>query len=496
MHHAEDISDIQPVTYPTIARPFLNFTATSFDFARYLQPFTMSRRRLSQGSIELSRFPLRPANLQDTTNVSFGSQTQGLLANAQEQNPTQDEPVGTTDTPGLSVTTVPAHPSRITTPSRQYPRFWHRISKLGLLMIPLGSLLLFGAIAFLCFSWLEPSKAKAGEKSHRLWEAIVFRDWITRAVTITAVLIRIVVTAQSAVITEMVAAIVIESSGVQLSQLPFLSMARAVAISPPALTMSLFSNRGASPSGSFYLALMITVSLLTLGSQFISTLLLTDFQDVKVAGLPNSTMVRMGSTASESLQLKQETWTRPVNTFWRFAEHHRPVQDTLPSTMKDTGATTRAALPWRDEKTRIELIFYNGMDSSWDARVVFFSPILEDISFFAENTLPILLGDTEDKLGLHVPTDHLYVEVMDSTTITHMPTGTVSRNYTTMTTFTSIETFTPPPGPINIQGSLTYDETYGPIKQMKTHIGPTVPFQGRRGFPFATWVLLSPWSPR
>ncbi|KAK8076638.1 hypothetical protein PG994_003910 [Apiospora phragmitis] len=292
----------------------------------------MPQRRLSRDSIELSQLPTRPSSLADDLHVSFNSQSQGLLETPTGYNgPNVDEAgvICLHETP-LSPHSLSPEPS-----SHQRQHFWLRIGVKGVLAISLGSLLLIGSVIFLCFLWFEALEAQKpeGGKPLKIWQYIVFAEWITRAVIITAAVMRSAITAQAAVIAAMIAAIIIESTGVQLSQLPILSITRAVNPFVLSLAMPAYTQIRGSPR-SFYLPLVIitTSCVLTLGSQFISTILLSDFEVANIS-----------------------------NVLWRFAEYRERTkyQMTHPH-IADTGRTLRAFLPLVDEKTRTNLRSYAG----------------------------------------------------------------------------------------------------------------------------------------
>ncbi|KAK7968868.1 hypothetical protein PG988_007941 [Apiospora saccharicola] len=166
----------------------------------------MPQRRLSQHSIELSDISTRHSSMTYHSNTSV-SQSQGLLTQPPGYEPIRDASVNEVDGTADLHGTPSAAPT-----NRQGRRLWRRVGKRGLVMIPLGSLLLLVLIAFLQFLWLQARKAKDGEEPHKLWQTIVFRSWLARTVTITAVLMRSVITAQAAVVTPMVAAMIVESS--------------------------------------------------------------------------------------------------------------------------------------------------------------------------------------------------------------------------------------------------------------------------------------------
>ncbi|KAK8109285.1 hypothetical protein PG984_015086 [Apiospora sp. TS-2023a] len=159
----------------------------------------------------------------------------------------------------------------------------------------------------------------------------------------------------------MVAAVIIET-GVHLSQLPVLSIARAVNLSPLNLAIPATTNLRNSPEWiCLPLPVIIIACLLTLRSQFISTILLSDFGVTGIAspaaGVDNH-LVR----ASEERGGFYAPWVSSPQTFWRFAEYHEPIEyeEKLPY-VKDTGPTLRASLPWIDESPALTNVSFNAM---------------------------------------------------------------------------------------------------------------------------------------
>ncbi|KAK8022118.1 hypothetical protein PG993_012885 [Apiospora rasikravindrae] len=301
----------------------------------------------------------------DCSQVSFTSQSQALLESPTEYKSHYGSDVDEVDASGLQEAPIPSKLSPPTAPSgRQARHFWHRIGMYGLLLVSIGSLLLIGSMLFLCYLWLgagEARRPEAGEPS-KIWQYFVFLGWLTRAVTISAAVIRSVITAQATVLAAMIAAILVESTG----------LARPVS-----------TSFRVSP-GAVYLPLIIimTSCVLTLGSQLASTILLSDFGIANIAR-PADFTNRLVSTRTPTTLF--EPWKSPPQAFWRFAEHHEQnrEQNNL-SHIADTGRTLRAALPWVDQKSRVNLRSYSGPTEIWDARVVCHGPELTNASFVEE----------------------------------------------------------------------------------------------------------------
>lgn len=353
-------------------------------------------------------------------------------------------------------------------------------------MIIFGSILIIGSTLFLCFLWLAAEELrKAGARPHIFWQNILLGDWITRAVTITAAIMRIAITAHSAVVAAMITSVIVESIGVDLSLLPILSLARAVNLSPLSLAVPASVAFRASPRAfSLPFVIIIASCVLTLGSQFISTILLSDFRKDTIAGAIGSAM-RMMPTNVDDVWADQP-WIRSPGAYWRFAEYHKPAknQETSPYIV-DTGYTLRASLPWTDENSRIKLMYYAGAAAVLDARAVCHSPILKNTSFRMDIPPPKVWGKISvdgTLAAIAVPTDQPYVDAAHpSTTITPVALLSHSGVSTSVATFTSITTKYPRPDSITVLGSVSYDEPDSSFSATGERLGPdfhncTIPF--------------------
>ncbi|KAL7763838.1 hypothetical protein ACKLNR_007196 [Fusarium oxysporum f. sp. zingiberi] len=155
------------------------------------------------------------------------------------------------------------------------------------------------------------------------------------------------------------AAIILETVGVQLMDIPLLSIERVQAnpftILPVVLRQITNSRWGVLYS----IIILLTVSILLL-SNFISTVLLSDFQIAEMAGLPVSNITAITYNGSEPRERPIDDngkpyWQTKPSAHWRFAETRFGN-----SRFGDTGRTYRAMLPFRDEVSRTKLETYSG----------------------------------------------------------------------------------------------------------------------------------------
>lgn len=113
----------------------------------------------------------------------------------------------------------------------------------------------------------------------RVWADIVFSNWAKRSITICATVIRSAITAQAALITSMVASILLESVGAKLEDLPMLSVLRAIKVSPVnLLSPSMLRGGRRRLVGVLCTNAIVISSVLMVVSQLTSTILLSDLK--------------------------------------------------------------------------------------------------------------------------------------------------------------------------------------------------------------------------
>lgn len=419
---------------------------------------------MSPHSIELTAQTLR-------SSPPWGLQSDPLITQGGEALRTPGTEISQENSSSHSHSEHPPDDSLPLVSQRHYRRyFWDKIGRRGLFIFGAGSLLLLATFTILLCLWLGAQRALEGDDPGTVWQSIVFSGWITRVVTISAAMIRTVITTQAAIMTAMIAALFLESAGTTLHNLPILSITRAVNISPTSLLKPGLLRLN-SASSALYTSLIITTSLLVVFSQFISTFLVSDFASVSIAAPNVSTM--LNTTSSEDVTSAQDL-TDGINFFgsapssyWRFAEYHEPLQTqpmSVNTTFTDTGVTFRAAVPFVNQTSRLNLQYYSGLAQLWDARVVCLRPTLSSATFVMRTPAPYLLATqvTDSKTTtVLAPTDFPYVNASDPSPTTIQPMPTV--------TFINVTIITPLPIPVAIQGTAHYSDLPPSLKPGQAH---------------------------
>ncbi|KAK7977065.1 hypothetical protein PG996_003135 [Apiospora saccharicola] len=267
---------------------------------------------------------------------------------------------------------------------RRARTFRNKLGLTGLIILTVGTICLLGTPCFLIFLWQGARQVGMHKDPGRVWTNVVFSNWATRSITICATIIRSAITAQAALITSMVASVLLESAGVKLVDMPMLSVLRAIRVSPFNL-LSLDLLKGGRPRLVRLLCTtaIIIGSVLMVVSQLTSTILLSDFNVTSIPAPQASNPLIIGGFIIGGDSNNYGYGSAPAN-WWRFAEYNgspRNVTEIGSTTFTDTGRVFRAAIPSSDQMFRENLRRYEGQANSWDARVVCLNPMLSHISF-------------------------------------------------------------------------------------------------------------------
>ncbi|OAL48882.1 hypothetical protein IQ07DRAFT_681579 [Pyrenochaeta sp. DS3sAY3a] len=266
------------------------------------------------------------------------------------------------------------------------------IGPLQLVTLVTSSISLFGSVIFLSALWKTSISVSSGQGAPELWQTLVDRKWIVRAVTISSVVIRISVAVQVGLVTPMIASLLLERAGTRVGGLPMLSVMRSVTSSPHQLIGNSLHQLRRKTSLPF-LCLALVALLTSTVLQFASTILLSDFGDQSLQGRAISTNVtfglnRLNMRSSLILDLNNTDdragaidpysgvnyWKSSPSTYPRFAEWHQPAG--AEEGVADTGLTYRAFLPFSSSDTRRSLRNFTGVATVLDFRTVCVRPNL------------------------------------------------------------------------------------------------------------------------
>ncbi|KAF2680708.1 hypothetical protein K458DRAFT_434273 [Lentithecium fluviatile CBS 122367] len=232
---------------------------------------------------------------------------------------------------------------------------------------------LLATIAFLAYLWNS-------NDSNSTWRKIVLTNWITRSATLSALVLRIAVSVQAGIVTSMLASLILEGSGIRLSDVLEISIMR-------------FSNNGphtlfwvyARQARSVGLVLLLTtLTFSTLATQFSSTLLLSDVASISIPAPTEKSPTPFGFNTQNFRGRNRNLyaglwtskyWTHIITEYPSFGEYSKPVEPVdWKNDVDDTGTVIRSMIPFAEKSTRERLSEYQGPAFSFDARVVCVQP--------------------------------------------------------------------------------------------------------------------------
>jgi hypothetical protein len=244
----------------------------------------------------------------------------------------------------------------------------------GCIIIVAGSILILIIMAFLIYLWGGNGPVSGGKKASLVWRSIMLKGWVTQAVTLSSVIIRIALALQASVCTSLVAALILENYGVPLSKVAHFTVLRSVNGGPFTLVYLMSSIRSMTLPGVAIWVLFLG----TLASQFTSTILVSD--------LDFRSLVDFTHSRNVSFMISESALANFADQFnWGEAPNYVPfgeipaTQTAAPNTLgvSDTGVLRRAWLPFDSNITTLRS--YAGPGWVVDSRVSCLRPPIEPI---------------------------------------------------------------------------------------------------------------------
>ena len=242
--------------------------------------------------------------------------------------------------------------------------------------------LILSALGFLWFLW----EANHDDKTrHR----IAAKNWMTRTVALTSLVIRTSMSMQASAAASMLAGLALENTQILLLHFASVSTMRNTNARPYMLSWLTFKAFLKDPLiPTLTLILVITSTL----AQFTSTTLLADLKPGTVPGYNASETTATkfytvnGSTPFTS---RGSVWTKKLPFYPIFAEY-REVPSDAPEDKSDTGLTLRAFLPVPAQQARSSLRTFFGLATVLDSRMHCLRPQLKlEKGHFASGTLAL-----------------------------------------------------------------------------------------------------------
>ncbi|KAF5672664.1 hypothetical protein FCIRC_8368 [Fusarium circinatum] len=238
------------------------------------------------------------------------------------------------------------------------------------LAIATSFLVLVEAVVFLTWLWFEDRKSEP-------WRWLMLSGRATQSITLMSVLIRWAIGTLAAITTSMAASIALKLHGVPISDVAEVSVARFTNSGPQ-------SSKKMLPGATFrpwLRILMICLFALVGASQFASTLLVSDLQELTILSVKknmsygfNFGVINDSSSPDlRPLPIRKddlEYWNRAPSQFEIFAEYSEPGESS--EELDDTGTVLRAFLPISIKAQRESIQSFNGIARVIDTRAICF----------------------------------------------------------------------------------------------------------------------------
>jgi hypothetical protein len=256
---------------------------------------------------------------------------------------------------------------------------------IGCIVIVVGSVLILAIMAFLIYLWGGSGPLPGGKQASPVWRSIMLNGWITQAITLSSLIIRIALALQASICTSLVAALILENYGVPLSKVAHFTILRSVNGGPFTLVYLMSSIKSLTLPG----VVIWVLFLGTLASQFTSTILVFDLDFASLVDFTHGRNVSfmMSESALDNFA-DQFNWGETPNyvPFGEVPSKQNPGPNG--AGVSDTGVLRRAWLPFNSNITTLRN--YAGPGWVVDSRVVCMRPSFKpkfkinprDINFF------------------------------------------------------------------------------------------------------------------
>ncbi|KAI3324052.1 hypothetical protein HD806DRAFT_543490 [Xylariaceae sp. AK1471] len=251
----------------------------------------------------------------------------------------------------------------------------------GLACLIGGHIGILGVLAFLTFLWFGFGSAPEAANASWAWRQIALLNWMTRAITLSSLAIRLFVTLQTTVCTSMIAALILEKRSARKSYIPWFSVIRSINDGPRRLVQMLLTSKsltiGYYPE--FWLAVLMVLT--TIALQFSSTVLLSDLHSRMIVGDYNHTQVPGLITYNKEdfgIRLVSFEYLLKHPIFSTFGEVPSSI-DISPDGhgVSDTGLLQRGFLPFSESQNRTSARRYDGNAMVMSSRGTCMKPIIQ-----------------------------------------------------------------------------------------------------------------------
>lgn len=299
-------------------------------------------------------------------------------------------------------------------PVLRQQRFWHKTGIYALCVLAFGTIALLLALNLITFLWkgVDATITYDDSEMGSLWRNIMMKAWLSRTITLSSLVIRISVAAQAGVCTSMLAALLLEGSGVPVSWVAEVSLIRSSTTGPHHLA-SVVLQAFPRIRGFVTILILATLFVTTVLSQLCSTALLSDIKSGTIVTDAKVSLIAYGKKHDSSNLLPYQGidyWATKPSAYPTFAEH-----SFLPEETKDsfyTGKTIRAMLPLADSVERSLIHTYSGVATVTHVQTVCIRPDIE-AKVWTGLSAPMLVGKVTGSPSAQILQDNVFDPIDD-----------------------------------------------------------------------------------
>ncbi|KAF3929134.1 hypothetical protein ABW20_dc0110569 [Dactylellina cionopaga] len=288
----------------------------------------------------------------------------------------------------------------------------------GIIVTVVGFMVIGAVFPFLFVIWFQAARVSDGLLISPFWQAIFLKKWAAPLATFCITCIQAIMAVQIGIVTCMLASLICEQGGCNPAQLAEFSILRSLGSGPYNLVLPLLKNIRRKRYH-IYFSLTGIFLLVIILCQFMSTILLSDFDIKRIPGTPSNSSRKFTTGGFGALAAYHETgehhqydtdyqfvgvdpWVTGVQYFPRFAEYSRgpPV---ISENFYDTGHIYRALLPVRSSDQRSTIRNYTGPATVINSRVICVRPKLDEVKVWGNDEKVDLYSSSFVNFNLYVP---------------------------------------------------------------------------------------------
>jgi hypothetical protein len=243
-----------------------------------------------------------------------------------------------------------------------------------------GGIGILAVLGFLTFLWFGHGSETEGRNATKTWRSIVLSDWMTRTITLTALVLRVIVSAQATICTSMIAALILEKRSAPKSNVAHLSVIRGINGGPRQLMGLVLSSKSAAMALNLEFWLIMFLGIVTLALQFSSTILVSDLNDFVIVGNFNRTQVMdvLSWSGNKTSIFYDPSWLARPLVLSIFGEVQSQADITPDSNgFSNSGLIQRGFVPLEGSQNRTSVRHYQGNAMVMSSKTACMRPVID-----------------------------------------------------------------------------------------------------------------------